>query len=362
MNPRPGPVKRAQLKLFSKLLDRRIAEHPLRTLFWECTLRCNASCLHCGSDCKSTAGVRDMPAADFLRVVDSLRPHVDPHKVFVIFTGGEPLVRCDLAKVGLELYRREFPWGIVTNGILLTRERFAELLAAGMHAATVSLDGFREQHTWMRGNPLAYDMAVGAIRMMAGEPGFVFDVVTCVNSRNFDDLAPFRDFLIDMGVGRWRIFTVFPVGRAACEPELRISDKQFGQLMDFIARTRLEGKIDLRFACEGFLGSYEGLVRPDFYQCNAGVTVASVLADGSISACPSIRSEFIQGNIYRDDFWRVWNEEFRMHRDRSWARDGECADCEMFEYCRGGGLHLRTPERKLLLCHYKRLSLDKTLN
>ena len=26
--------------------------HPLRTLFWECTLRCNMHCRHCGSDCK----------------------------------------------------------------------------------------------------------------------------------------------------------------------------------------------------------------------------------------------------------------------------------------------------------------------
>ena len=25
-------------------------EHPLRQLFWECTLRCNLHCLHCGSD------------------------------------------------------------------------------------------------------------------------------------------------------------------------------------------------------------------------------------------------------------------------------------------------------------------------
>ena len=27
--------------------------HPLEQLFWECTLRCNLTCRHCGSDCKA---------------------------------------------------------------------------------------------------------------------------------------------------------------------------------------------------------------------------------------------------------------------------------------------------------------------
>ena len=355
MDRRPGLLKKAQLELFAKAFDRQIERHNLRTLFWECTLRCNAARRHCGSDCRATAGLKDMPAADFLRVVDSIRPHVDPHKLFVIFTGGEPLVRKDLEKVGLELYKREFPWGIVTNGILLSRARFDSLLASGIHTATVSLDGFKDDHIWMRGNPLAFDGAVGAIKMMVSEPGFIFDVVTCVNQRNFGSLAALRDFLIDLGVRRWRIFTVFPVGRAANEPLLQISDEEFRELMDFIVETRRSGKIDLQFACEGFLGSYEGLVRESFFHCDAGINVASVLADGSISACPSIRSEFYQGNIYKDDFWTVWNEKFHMYRDRSWARSGECADCDMFRYCRGNGLHLHAPDRSLLLCHYHRL-------
>ena len=61
--------------------------HPLRTLFWECTLRCNMHCRHCGSDCKVSASTPDMPAGDFFKVIDDITPHVNPHEVFVIFTG-----------------------------------------------------------------------------------------------------------------------------------------------------------------------------------------------------------------------------------------------------------------------------------
>ena len=47
------------------------------------------------------AAVEDMPAEDFLRTIDSITPYVNPNKVSIIITGGEPLMREDLEKVGL---------------------------------------------------------------------------------------------------------------------------------------------------------------------------------------------------------------------------------------------------------------------
>ena len=51
----------------------------------------------------------------------------------------------------------------------------------------------------------------------------------------------------------------------------------------------------------------------------------------------------------------MWSSRYEPFRDRSWARRDECADCRMFRYCQGGGMHLRDEEGKLLMCHYKRL-------
>ena len=119
-------------------------------------------------------------------------------------------------------------------------------------------------------------------------------------------LEEFKELLIAEGVGWWRLFTIFPVGRARNDESLRLTDGQFREVLEFIRRTRREGRIDVSYACEGFLGRYEGEVRDDFYQCAAGVSVASIRVDGAISGCTSIRSNFHQGNIYRDDFWEVW--------------------------------------------------------
>lgn len=322
----------------------------MRQLFWECTHRCNLACRHCGSDCKAESTLPDMPAADFLAALDRLLPHVDRHKLNIVITGGEPLMRHDLEKVGLELYRRELPWGIVTNGFALTPERLMSLRKAGLHNITVSLDGTCDVHNWMRCNPSSFERAYAAIKMLAAVPGLNFDVVSCVNRRSLAELDAVMELLIAAGVKRWRLFTIFPAGRAAAYPEFNLTAAEIDSLMQFIVRTRGEGRITPSFCCEGFLEGYEGLVRDGFYRCTAGVTTASVLLDGSIAACPSIRADYSQGNIYRDDIWDVWQSGYRKYRDRSWMHTGICASCRNWRYCEGNGMHLRNADGSLMHC------------
>lgn len=347
--------KRMALELHRLKSEELAEKHPLRTLFWECTQRCNLSCRHCGSDCRVQSDYADMPADDFLKVVDSIMPHVDPHSVNIVITGGEPLMRGDLEEVGLQLYRRGFPWGIVTNGLALTRERLLSLRKAGIHMLTISIDGLAPDHTWMRGNPRSFDAAVKAASMVAEAGDIVWDVVTCVNSRNISTLPQLKELLIGAGVRKWRIFTVFPAGRAATEKAFRLSGEEYRSLLDFIKASRAEGRINVSYCCEGFLGEYEGEVRDRFMRCHAGVTVGSVLIDGSIGACPSIRSIMAQGNIYDDDFMTVWNTRYEDYRNREKLRTGICARCKAFRYCKGNGLHLRDEDGLLMRCNLKEL-------
>jgi len=355
MNKKPSIRKRIGLEIFRKMRHNNARLHELKTLFWECTLRCNLSCQHCGSDCRSISNQPDMPVADFLKVIDQITPHINPNRTMIIFTGGEALLRKDLEICGVDLYRRGFPWGIVSNGMVLTAERLKSLLAAGMHSITISIDGFEDAHNWLRNHPKSYSNAFNAVKLLTEVKDIAWDIVTCVNKKNIQSLPEFKEHLIKSGVKNWRIFTIFPVGRAAELPELQLSNEEFTHALNFIRDTRIENRIHLSYGCEGFLGNYEQEVRDHFYTCHAGINVASVLADGSISACPSIRSNFHQGNIYKDDFMDVWNNRFEQFRNREWARKGKCADCSMFRYCEGNGMHLHDNDGNLLVCHYNRI-------
>ena len=292
-----------------------------------------------------------------MHVIDSeITPHVAPHKVMIIISGGEPLMRKDLAEVGRALYDRGYPWAMVTNGLALTPARFRELRKAGLRSMTVSLDGLEEDHVWLRQHPLAFEGACRAIRLCAAEKNLTWDVVTCANQRTINHLPAIRELLWSLGVRNWRVFGIAPMGRAATNPELILTDEQFRQLMDFIVAEREAGR-HVSYSCEGFLGDYEGKVRDNLYHCAAGLSVASILIDGSISACTSIRGKYYQGNIYKDSFWQVWENGFKPYRDRSWMHKLEpCKDCKAFDFCEGNGMHLRREDGSLMLCHLKRIN------
>jgi len=356
MNSKLTLRKKIALELFRKYRDNAKKIHQLKYIFWECTLRCNLNCLHCGSDCKKEALVKDMPVSDFIGAIDDVSSIVEPNKTMIVLTGGEPLLRNDLEICGKQLYERGFPWGMVSNGFHLTSKRLQSLLKAGLRAVTISLDGLENSHNWLRGNPKSFENAVNAIGLLSETEDLRFDVVTCVNQKNFNELNQLKELLLSKGVKEWRIFTVFPIGRAKEHTELQLNPVQFKHLFDFIARERKKGDIKLNYGCEGFLGNYEGEVRDNLFFCKAGVNIASVLIDGSISACPNFRENFSQGNIYKNSFKAIWENEYSIFRDRTWMKTGECSDCSSFKYCEGNGMHLRDEKTgELLFCHLNRI-------
>lgn len=330
--------------------------YPLRQLFWECTLKCNLSCRHCGSDCKKTADIKDMPLAHFLPVLDEIKSHQAYMKSIVFTVGGEPLVRPDIIRCRREISKKGFYWGMVSNALLIDKAMMTELSNNGLCSLAIDIDGLEQAHNWLRNSPISFDRAYNAIQYIREAPHLVWDVITCVNQRNISSLRELKRMLVEAGVPKWRCFTIVPMGRAKNKDELQLSEEQLRELMDFIVQTRQEGKIDLSYACEGYLGDYEMKVRKHHFHCNAGLDTASVRANGDISGCLSIRSAYTQGNIYTNSFWDVWTSQFKKYRNHDWMRTGVCADCKVFDKCQGNGMHLRNDDGSLMTCHYHRLN------
>lgn len=330
--------------LFRLFRDNEIAVHELSYMFWECTTRCNLHCRHCGSDCSVQSREKDMPLADFLSAIDTIPRKSIPREFFVVLTGGEPLLRPDIEEIGRALRSRGMGWSIVSNGYFYDEAMQTKLLAAGMGALTISLDGLKESHDWMRGRKGSFERASSAIRLAASRQDRInFDVVTCVNHRNIGELEDIHAYLLSLGVKAWRLFTIIPIGRAATDPDMQLSPEEMHRMMEFIRSKRLrkDSPMVTSFSCEGYLGAeFDTAVRNYGHFCRAGVNIASVLIDGTICACPNVdRVAFSQGNIYRDNFHEVWQNRFTAMRNRDWAKVGACRDCRSWKNCLGGGMH-----------------------
>ena len=328
--------------------------HELNYLFWECTSRCNLNCLHCGSDCSKNSSHRDMPLADFLKALDTIESKSD--NFIVVITGGEPLLRDDLELCGREIRKRGMRWGMVSNGFLYNQQRHITLLNAGMGSLTLSLDGLENTHNWLRNSRASFSKVDNAISIAASSARLNFDVVTCVNKRNISELQSIYDYLVDKGAKAWRLFTITPIGRAKNNQDLFLTDFQYKELLDFISLKRKLKSIDVKFSCEGYVGRYELKVRDNSFFCRAGINIGSVLIDGSISACPNIDRSFAQGNIYKDNLYKIWQSKFLPFRDRSWTKTGKCATCADYKHCQGNGLHYwHGDKQNVLICHNEQI-------
>jgi radical SAM protein with 4Fe4S-binding SPASM domain len=151
----------------------------------------------------------------------------------------------------------------------------------------------------------------------------------------------------------WRILTIPPIGRAARDPELFLDPPQFRELLATIERLRANGGIRVNLSESGYLGPrHECRARNAAHFCQAGITVAGIMANGDILACPNIDRSFRQGNIATDSFVETWETRYQPFRERSWMRTGDCVSCGEWSHCRGNSLHLWDPQaRRTRLCH-----------
>jgi len=295
-----------------------------------------------------------MPLADFLAALDTIELKSD--HFIVVLTGGEPLLRSDIEICGREIRSLGVRWSLVTNGYLYDQQKHIALLNAGLGALTISLDGLEDTHNWLRNAKNSFSKVDRAIDLAASSSRLNFDIVTCVNSRNINELQAIYDYLLQKKVKAWRLFTIVPIGRAKDNPELFLTDFQFKELMDFISEKRKLKSMDVKFSCEGYVGKYESKVRDQPFFCRAGINIGSILIDGSISACPNIDRTFSQGNIYTDNFSEIWETKYQAFRDRNWTRTGKCENCTDYADCQGNGLHYwHGSKENAIICHNEKI-------
>lgn len=345
-----------RLKVWQQRLDEERREHRLRYLFWETTRACNLRCRHCGSDC-TVPKPGELSTEEIKAAFKSIASDYDARSIMVAVTGGEPLLRKDLFEVMDYAHGLGFPWGMVTNGMLVDNEIIEKCRRAGMSTVTVSVDGLAETHEYIRRGG-SFEQTIEALKLFKNSGHFsVVQATTCVSQYNVADLPGLYELFSRLGIDEWRLLTVTPIGRARDDPNFRLQPGQLRFLLDFIAAKRREKGLRVTFEEEGFLGSaYEGKVRDSLFYCPAGINIASILACGDIGACPNLPPEFVQGNVRVDRFMDVWENRYASLRDPGWKRCGICDGCAWWEFCRGNSLHLwDLQSNRPIMCHLREL-------
>ena len=316
--------------------------YPLRDLFWECTLRCNAYCAFCGSRCGEAIPPQELTTEEILSAFRDVAKKMDPSQIMINVTGGEPLLRKDLFDVMAECVRMGFSWGMVTNGMLITPEIVKQLKQSGMKTVSISLDGLQETHESLRGVKGSFPKVINALRMLR-EADFLehIQVTTVVSKQNIGQLEQLYDFLKPLELTSWRVAMVDPIGRALDNTELLLDKEDVSTYLNFIRSHRNNPVLPVITTCSHYLGGDDTALGRDHFFCRTGKNVASILANGDIFVCPNVprRPEWIQGNVKTNSLPEVWKTGFRYFRDPQVRKAERCGDCPHWIFCRGDSAH-----------------------
>ena len=333
-------IKLANLNTLADYHEKLRREPKLRQLFFELTLKCNEHCFHCGSGC--AADMPDgLPLEEYKELLRQVKDRYGTDTLIAL-TGGEPLLYKDFFELTSYIKELGFAWGMTSNATLITRECAKRLHETGMRGISVSIDGLPETHDRYRSFPGGYKRAMEGIQNLIDEgvPGPIM-VTTVVNHENIKELDALFEIFEHVDINEWRLTGLEPIGRALDHPEMLLTPGDNRRLMEFIMKKRAL-KIPVEYSCCHYLGlEYEAEVRDWYFLCNAGVYVAGILTDGSVTACLDIpkNDRTIQGNIHEMPFCDIWEQRFLIYRTPLSTLNESCSACPEARFCRGGSYH-----------------------
>lgn len=304
---------------------------------WELTLACNLRCRHCGS----SAGLpraRELTLKEALAICDQFPALLVQE---VDFTGGEPLLRPDWPKIAARLGKLGIPTKVLTNGLPLGPDTIARMKDVGIAGVGVSLDGLEATHDYIRGHEGLFRRVLAGMERVL-KAGLPLTVITTVNALNLDELPSLLALLQSVGVSRWQVQPIFPLGRTQEAAELQLTEQAYMRLGTFVQqwgpRAREAGLELLPGDSFGYFTELDTR-EPSWRGCPAGLFSCGITSDGKVKGCLSLPDDVVEGDLRQHDLWDIWfhPRSFAYTRRFSMEELGpSCRSCDKAEQCRGG--------------------------
>ena len=205
---------------------------------WNLTQRCNLECSHCYMSAFAGADTRGELSTDECRRVMDEIAQVNPN-VFLILTGGEPLLRKDVWDIAAYAAEKRFTTVLGTNGVLL-REREAALMRThGVLGASISLDSTdRVKHDAFRHLPGAWEAAVRATRVLT-DADLDFSLHMSVTDWNVGEVPAMIELAKKLGAKVLNFFFLVRTGRGKSLTD--IDPSAYERVLAYLAKVQGAG-------------------------------------------------------------------------------------------------------------------------
>ena len=150
-----------ELARYNDFFVRMIPFRPMSADF-NITDNCNSRCIAC--TCWKQKSHNELTTEEVNEILIQLK-NIGIRRIG--FAGGEPLLRKDLPQLIKNANDLNFDnIHMVTNGLLLTKEKAESLIESGLRTIRISIDGTADVHDYVRGIEGSYEKSIKALKML----------------------------------------------------------------------------------------------------------------------------------------------------------------------------------------------------
>jgi len=304
------------------------------------TWRCNIKCQFCYASCTCTKELdsneesagEELSTKNFKKILDIIRG--DAEVPSVSFTGGEPVLRDDLAELVAYASRSlKMRVNLITNGTLITRKTAKRLKKAGLASAQVSIESpDPEVHDRIVGVQNAFKASVEGLLALK-EAGILVHPHATLCRLNQLTLPRMASFAKSLGLDRFSLNMIIPAGRGIAD-ELAVRYSEIEEMVLEVKASAEESGVRFMW----YSPTPMCLFNPVSHQlgnkgCSACEGLLSVDPYGRVLPCSSWKEPV--GNLIQDGFHELWfGERGKSLREKRSAHP-ECRKCEHFAICHG---------------------------
>ena len=303
-------------------------------LLAELTHRCPLGCPYCSNPLELVRASQELDTKTWTRTFNEA---ADLGILHVHLSGGEPLVRNDIAELVNAAHLAGLYTNLITSAVGLSPQRLTELRAAGLEHVQISIQGVDTT----RADAVAHMKGAAKAKREAAkivvEEGLALTINAVIHKGNVADVPAIIDLAEEWGAGRLEVAHVQYHGwalpnRASLMPS-RDEYLAAAQIVEN-ARKRLEGTLVIDHVMPDYYAE-----RPKACMGGWGRQIVVVTPDGRALPCHTAASlPGLAFDIVREkSLGEVWRESdaFQKFRGTEWMPK-PCQGCERAEIDWGG--------------------------
>ena len=301
------------------------------------TYRCNLACRFCYASCgcRKDESAKELGTAEIKKILDIIAGEAEIPSVS--FTGGDPLLRPDIAELVAHAKRRGLWVNLITNGTLATPETAGALKLAGLDSAQVSIEaGEAGLHDRIAAVPGAFALTMAGLRNFRAA-GIRVHTNTTVSALNKAAVEEIAGLVKELGLDKFSMNMLMPVGSAGANlEETFISYTEIGPVVDRARERAAELGLEFMWYSPTPVCIYNPIAKGLGNKgCSACDGLLSVAPNGDILPCSSYPKPM--GNIlaHQGGFGALWSSApFKYFQEKRFAH-ALCKACDALAHCNG---------------------------